>query len=166
MIETGQGNLLETDAEALVNTVNCVGVMGKGIALQFKQAFPENYEAYHKACKRDEVVPGRLFVQSCRELGRLRWIVNFPTKRHWRGRSRLEDIRVGLEALAREIAVRGIRSIALPPLGCGHGGLDWNDVRPLIEETLGNLPDVRVVVFEPGSGPAAGARPIRTRRTR
>ncbi len=156
MIEYKTGDVLAEDVEALVNTVNCVGVMGRGIALQFKKAWPENFKAYAAACRRDEVQPGRMFVFETQELTGPRYIINFPTKRHWRGKSRIEDIEAGLEALVEEIRGRDIRSIAIPPLGAGLGGLDWAEVRTRIEEALGGVDDVRVVVFEPGGIPARG----------
>ena len=147
MIEYQTGDLLGSDAEALVNTVNCVGVMGKGIALQFKKAFPDNFKIYAEACKQDEVVPGRMFITE--RLDNPKYIINFPTKRHWRAKSRMADVESGLAALANEIRERQIRSIAIPPLGSGLGGLDWSDVRSRIEEKLGELTDVRVLVYEP-----------------
>ena len=154
-MEFTQGNILRADTEAIVNTVNCVGFMGRGIAAQFKRAYPANFKAYEAACKRKEVVPGRMFVFATGQLTHPRFIVNFPTKRHWRGASRIEDIEAGLAALVEEVQQRGIKSIAIPPLGCGLGGLDWNDVRPLIERAFAPLPDVRTVVFEPkGAGPS------------
>ena len=156
MIEYKTGDILAEDVEALVNTVNCVGVMGRGVALQFKSAFPENFEAYADACKRDEVQPGRMFVFETRQLAFPSYIINFPTKRHWRGKSRLEDIEAGLEALVREIRDRNIRSIALPPLGSGLGGLKWTEIRPRIEAALRELDEVEVVVFEPGGVPVDG----------
>lgn len=162
MIEYKTGNILAEEADALVNTVNCVGVMGRGIALQFKKAFPENFRAYAAACKRGEVEPGRMFVFETGSLTPPRFIVNFPTKRHWRGKSRLEDLRAGLAALAGEIRERGIRSLAIPPLGSGLGGLRWADVRPLIEAALEPLADVHVVVFEPREADA-DERPVRSR---
>jgi len=149
MIEYQKGNILEADAEAIINSVNCVGVMGRGIALQFKKVWPENFKAYAAACRRKEVRPGKMFVFETGRLTNPRYIINFPTKRHWRGKSRIEDIEAGLRALAEEIQRRGIRSIALPPLGCGLGGLDWTEVRRLIEQILGNLTDINVIVFEP-----------------
>ena len=156
MIEHKVGDLFKEDAEALVNSVNCVGVMGRGIALQFKNVFPENFKAYAAACKREEVQPGRMFVFETGQLTNPRYIINFPTKRHWRGRSRMGDIEAGLAALVGEIRELGIHSIALPPLGSDLGGLSWADVRPRIEEALGAVGGVRVVVFEPGSEPADG----------
>lgn len=151
-MEFTKGNLLRADTEALVNTVNCVGFMGRGIAAQFKREFPANFKAYEAACKREELVPGRMLVVETGQLANPRWIVNFPTKRHWRGKSRIEDIESGLRALVREVRERGIRSIAIPPLGCGLGGLEWRDVRPRIEHAFAELTDVRVVVFEPSEG--------------
>lgn len=150
------GDILAEDAEALVNTVNCVGVMGRGIALQFKKAFPENFKAYAAACAHDELQPGKMFVFEVGKLTNPRYIINFPTKRHWRGKSRIEDIELGLDALADEIRSRKIRSIAIPPLGSGLGGLNWNDVRPLIEEKLRGFNNLQVVVFEPRGAPQAG----------
>ncbi len=149
MIEYKTGNILEEDAEALVNTVNCVGFMGRGIALEFKKAWPENFNAYAAACRRGEVQPGHMFVFETSRLTNPRYIVNFPTKRHWRGKSRIEDIESGLEALAAEIRNRGVRSLAIPPLGAGLGGLQWSAVRPKIERAMGGLGNVRVIVFEP-----------------
>lgn len=148
VIEYTKGDILEADAEALVNTVNCVGVMGRGIALQFKHAYPANFKEYAAACKRGDVQPGRMLVHDTGQL-RPRWIVNFPTKRHWRGRSRLEDIRSGMEALVDEIRARDIRSIAVPPLGSGLGGLDWPIARRVIEDALEAVPDVQVLLYEP-----------------
>lgn len=150
VIGYAQGNILQADAEALVNTVNCVGVMGRGIALQFKHAYPANFKAYAAACKRGEVRPGRMLVHDTGQLAP-RWIINFPTKRHWRGKSRLEDIEAGMVALEDEIRTRGISSVAIPPLGSGLGGLDWRTVRPIIEKALADLPNLRVTVFEPSS---------------
>ena len=155
MIELTRGDILAAEVEAQVNTVNCVGVMGRGIALQMKNAFPENFQAYAAACKRGEVEPGRMFVFETGQFTNPRYVINFPTKRHWRGRSRLEDIASGLHALVEVIKRLGIRSIAIPPLGCGLGGLDWADVRPLIEDALAELPEVRALVFEPAGAPQA-----------
>lgn len=149
MIEFMTGDLFASDAEALVNTVNCVGIMGRGVALQFKNEYPDNFKAYQSACGRGEVQPGRMFVYETRTLTNPKYIINFPTKRHWRGKSRMEDIESGLKALKEQIRVRGIRSVALPPLGSGLGGLEWKAVRARIEAALGDLRDVRVTVFEP-----------------
>jgi len=155
MIEFRQGNVLDAEAEALVNTVHCVGVMGRGVALQFKRAFPANFKAYEASCSRGEVQPGRMFVFDTDRLVNPRYIINFPTKRHWRGKSRLSDIEVGLQALVGEVRKRGIRSIAFPPLGSGLGGLDWGEVRLLIEQALSDLTDVEVFVYEPHAAPFA-----------
>lgn len=143
------GNLLDADVEALVNTVNTVGVMGKGLALQFKRRFSSNFEVYAGACHRGEVQVGRMLVVGTTGHARPRYIINFPTKKHWRDPSQLEYIRTGLVALVSEVKTRGIRSIAIPPLGCGNGGLAWSDVRPLIEQAIAELPGIRVVVFPP-----------------
>ncbi|MBC2771161.1 type II toxin-antitoxin system antitoxin DNA ADP-ribosyl glycohydrolase DarG [Pusillimonas minor] len=155
MIEYTSGDILKCEADALVNTVNCVGVMGRGIALQFKNVFPDNFKAYEAACKIKEVQPGRMFVFETGQLTPPRFIVNFPTKRHWRGKSRIEDIESGLVDLVNVIRSRGIRSIAVPPLGAGLGGLDWQQVRQRIEHALANLDDVQVLVYEPSGAPAA-----------
>jgi O-acetyl-ADP-ribose deacetylase (regulator of RNase III) len=165
MIESTQGNLLNAPVEALVNTVNTVGIMGKGIALQFKQAYPQMFRAYEHACKTGAMHLGKVQVHDLGGLvGGPRWIINFPTKGHWRAGSRVADIEAGLQDLTETIQRLNIRSIAVPPLGCGHGGLDWADVRPLIESALGRLPDVRVLVFAPGNTPDAAAMPNRTER--
>ena len=153
MIEFTTGDILGADVDAIVNTVNCVGIMGRGIALQFKNVYPDNFKAYQAACARREVQPGRMFVFETHKLGGPRLIVNFPTKRHWKGKSRIEDIDSGLVALAAEIRARDIRSIAIPPLGSGLGGLNWADVRPRIEAALHGFNDLRVVVFEPNTAP-------------
>ena len=155
MIRYARGDILKADAEALVNTVNCVGVMGRGIALQFKRAYPANFKAYAAACERSEIQPGHMFVFDTGELTNPRYIVNFPTKVHWRDKSRIEHIEVGLEALVAETTAREIRSIAIPPLGSGLGGLDWGEVKPLIERAVAGLPQVDVVVYEPIGHPAA-----------
>lgn len=155
MIEYRIGDILNADAEALVNTVNCVGIMGRGIALQFKNAYPENFKAYAAACRREEVRPGRMFVFETGTLTNPKYIINFPTKRHWRGKSRMEDIEAGLAALVHEVRVREIRSIAIPPLGSGLGGLDWPDVRERIEAALRGFNDVDMIVFEPSGTPDA-----------
>lgn len=148
MITFIQGNLLEARAEALVNTVNTVGVMGKGIALMFKERFAENFRRYATACKAKEVRTGRMFVTEVRELDGPRWIVNFPTKRHWRGDSRIEWVTEGLQDLRRFLIENKVKSVAIPPLGAGNGGLDWAEVRPQIEEALADL-DTEILVFEP-----------------
>ncbi|MYW29722.1 type II toxin-antitoxin system antitoxin DNA ADP-ribosyl glycohydrolase DarG [Streptomyces sp. SID2119] len=159
MITRGTGNLLLADVDALVNTVNTVGVMGKGIALQFKRAFPDNFSDYKASCERGEVTVGRMHVHDLHQVSNPRFIVNFPTKRHWRSSSRLEDIASGLVALRDEIVKRGIESIAVPPLGCGNGGLSWSDVEPMIRQTLGTIPGVEVRVWEPAGAPSPNSMP-------
>ena len=149
MIHFTTGNLLEAQAEALVNTVNTVGVMGKGIALMFKEAFPENFKTYAEACKRGDVQTGRMFVTERRSVLGPRWIINFPTKKSWLHPSRMEWIVEGLEDLKKVITEREIHSIALPPLGAGNGGLEWSAVREVIEKSLQDLPDVDFIVYEP-----------------
>jgi O-acetyl-ADP-ribose deacetylase (regulator of RNase III) len=153
MIEVTRGDLLKADAEALVNTVNCVGFMGRGIAAQFKRAYPENFIAYQTACKRHEVLPGRMLIVETGLKVNPRWVINFPTKRHWRSSSQVEDIESGLAALIADLRRLGIKSIAVPPLGCGLGGLDWSYVRPRIEQAFAVLPGVRVLLFEPDRAP-------------
>lgn len=155
MITYKTGDIFKEEADAIVNTVNCVGVMGRGIALQFKKYFPENFRVYEAACKQKEVVPGKMFVHETSSLIGPKYVINFPTKRHWRDASRMEDIESGLQALAKVIAKLHIKSIALPPLGCGLGGLDWSEVRGRIESTLSQLSEVKVIVFEPKGAPEA-----------
>ncbi len=165
MIRIAHGNLLKAHADALVNTVNTAGVMGRGIALQFKQAYPEVFRAYEKACKAGEVTIGKIFVCDVGGLaGGPRWILNFPTKTHWKTRSRLPDIEEGLKDLVRTARRLGLKSIAVPPLGCGNGGLKWKDVGPRIEAALGELKDVDVLIYPPGDAPVAAAMPNRTER--
>jgi O-acetyl-ADP-ribose deacetylase (regulator of RNase III) len=151
-IELRTGDIFKADADAIVNTVNCVGIMGRGIALQFKNAYPTNFKAYKAACDAEQVQPGRMFVF---ETGKFtpRYIINFPTKRHWKGKSRIEDIESGLIALGEEIVSRGIKSVAIPPLGAGLGGLDWDDVLPRIKSALQDIPDIDVIIFEPKGPP-------------
>jgi O-acetyl-ADP-ribose deacetylase (regulator of RNase III) len=149
MITFLQGNLLDAPVEAVVNTVNTVGVMGKGIALMFKEAFPDNFARYDAACKQQRVHIGHMFVTENLRFEGPRWIINFPTKKHWRHPSKLEWIEEGLHDLKRVIREKDIKSIAVPPLGCGNGGLEWESVKPLIERELGDLPEVSVVVYEP-----------------
>jgi O-acetyl-ADP-ribose deacetylase (regulator of RNase III) len=160
MIQIKQGNLLTADVEALVNTVNCVGVMGKGIALQFKQAFSENFKTYAKACKNGEVQLGRMFTFITDTWTNPKYIINFPTKKHWRGRSKLKDIETGLHDLVEEVRRLGIKSIAIPPLGCGYGGLEWPKVRNAIETAFEKMPNVKILLFEPKGTPYADSMPV------
>ena len=168
MIERTTGDLLQAPVEALVNTVNCVGVMGKGIALQFRKAFPESYTHYKKACDESAVQLGQVLVFDRGGLADAdqgpRYIVQFPTKGHWRSKSRLGDIEAGLVDLVGTVRRLGIRSIAIPPLGSGNGGLDWSDVRERIEAAFANLPNVRVLLYEPGSAPRAQVLRVETKR--
>jgi O-acetyl-ADP-ribose deacetylase (regulator of RNase III) len=149
MMKFLQGNLLDASTEALVNTVNTVGVMGKGIALMFKEAFPDNFREYHEAVNRKEVRIGHMYVTENRALAGPKWLINFPTKKHWRQPSKLEWVIEGLQDLRRVIVDKRIHSIALPPLGCGNGGLDWSEVRPEIERAFEDVGDVDVWIFEP-----------------
>lgn len=162
MIESGTGNLLKADVEALVNTVNCVGIMGKGIALQFKQAYPENFKCYEKACRAKQVQPGKMFIVPTNRLLNPKFIINFPTKRHWKGKSKIEDIMAALDTLILKIQELSISSIAIPPLGCGNGGLNWCDVKPLIEHAFEKVPTVRVLLYEPNGAPEPMDMPVGT----
>ncbi len=164
MLNETHGNLLKANTEAIINTVNCVGVMGKGIALQFKQAFPANYEAYRVACEHGEVRLGRMFVFDTGSMIHPRWIINFPTKDHWKAKSKLQDIEQGLRDLVRVIRDHKIKSIAVPPLGCGNGGLDWLDVKPLIERAFADLPNVDVHLYPPEGAPKFDDMKVATKR--
>lgn len=165
MIRETRGNLLKAHAEALVNTVNTKGIMGKGIALQFRQAFPVMFRDYEKACKDERVTLGKMDVHDLGGLvGGPRWIINFPTKGHWKAKSRIEDVESGLKDLIATIRDLGIKSIAVPPLGCGNGGLPWNEVKPLIEDAFAQVPSVEVLLFAPVETPEAIAMPNRTEK--
>lgn len=164
MIKFMSGDLLRANVEALVNTVNTAGVMGKGIALQFKQAFPANFAAYEKAAKRGEIVPGKVHIFETGQFTNPRYILNFPTKRHWRGKARLEDIEAGLKDLIHILHEKQIRSVAIPPLGCGFGGLDWEQVRPCILSALEALPEVEAWVYPPEGTPTADTMKVGTSR--
>ena len=160
VLEFMQGNLFEADVEALVNTVNTVGVMGKGIALQFSRQYPEIVPAYEAACRNGSLAVGQVQTVRLSLLSGMRgprYVINFPTKKHWKGDSKIEYIETGLHSLRQEIERLAIKSIAVPPLGCGLGGLEWSEVRSRIIETLSGLADVRVQVFEPAGAPAAKA---------
>lgn len=163
MINYSEGNLLEAQVQALVNTVNTQGVMGKGIALQFRQAFPEMFKSYADACKFGMVELGKMDIY---DRGGLadgpRWIINFPTKGHWKAKSKIGDIQLGLVDLVATVRRLDIKSIAIPPLGCGYGGLNWADVRPLIEQAFAMLPEVKVNVYAPGATPNAADMPNAT----
>lgn len=148
MITYKTGNILEANTDAIVNTVNTVGVMGKGIALQFKREYPENFKAYKVAVERGDVQTGKVFIYSHSLIEKPRYIINFPTKQHWRSPSKISWINEGLQDLRKRIPELGINSIAIPPLGCGQGGLNWSLVKPLIISAMKNL-DIDVVLYEP-----------------
>lgn len=152
-IQIKSGDLLKEESDAIVNTVNCVGVMGKGIALQFKQRWPLNFKAYAAACERDEVKPGKMFIYDLGVWAKPRFIINFPTKVHWRGDSEIEYVETGLRDLVLQVKRLEIKSIALPPLGCGNGGLNWNVVKQLVFAAFKDHPDIEVDLFEPKGAP-------------
>ena len=161
------GDLLkQDDVDAIVNTVNCVGVMGKGIALQFKNKWPQNFKLYEAACKAQQVQPGKMFVFDAGAYARPNFIINFPTKDHWRGKSKIEFIKDGLVDLVAQIKRLDIRSIAIPPLGCGNGGLNWDEVRPLIVAAFADLPDVDARLFAPSGAPDPKTMEVNTRTPR
>lgn len=149
MIEITHGDLLKANTEAIVNAVNCVGVMGRGIALQFKKKWPDNFKAYALACKNKELQPGNMFIYEIGQAAHPRFIVNFPTKRYWREASRIEDIETGLIALVDEIKQHNIKSIAIPPLGAGLGGLAWSVVYEKIKSAMEPLIDVHILIYAP-----------------
>lgn len=151
MIEYKKGDILKEETEAVVNTVNTKGVMGKGIALQFKERFSENYRQYKKACEAGKVETGKVFVTETGQLLNPRYVINFPTKEHWKNPSKMDYIYEGLEDLVRVIQDKNINSISIPPLGCGNGGLDWNEVKPVIEKALADISNLHIVVFEPSN---------------
>jgi len=152
MIRLAEGDLLASGAEALVNPVNCVGVAGKGLALAFRQRWPGAYEEYRRACASGWLRPGRILPVLTPDAPRdtqAVLILHFPTKRHWRTPSRLQDIEYGLEALNAYLRAFAVASVAVPALGCGLGGLDWKDVRPLIEAALGDIVACDVLLYPP-----------------
>lgn len=148
-IQYKAGNLLTENAEALVNAVNTVGVMGKGIALQFKEKFQGNFDLYKNACQNGKVEVGRMFITQTGLLSNPNYIINFPTKQHWKDSSKIEYIISGLDDLVKSVESLKIKSIAIPPLGCGLGGLKWTDVKPLIVSKFSVLKDLEVIIFEP-----------------
>jgi len=151
MIELKKGDILKEETEAVVNTVNTKGVMGKGIALQFKERFPENYKRYKKACEAGDVETGKMFVTETGLLLNPRYVINFPTKEHWKNPSKMEYIHEGLKNLVRVVQEKNIQSISIPPLGCGNGGLDWDEVKPAIENALSGISNLKVVLYEPSN---------------
>ena len=166
MIEETSGNLLNANAQALVNTVNTVGVMGRGIALQFKNAFPANYRAYRQACEEGRLQPGGIVVYDAGPFSSPRYILNVATKKHWKGSSRLEWVKAGAEAIARTVRELRIESVAIPPLGCGSEGLSWRTVAPLIREAFRTIGGVKVYVYPPHGAPPAGEMKIVSDRPR
>lgn len=163
-VQIKSGDLLKEKSDAIVNTVNCVGVMGKGIALQFKQRWPSNFKEYEAASKRKEIKIGKMFIYDLGEWEKPQYIINFPTKVHWRGDSKLEYIKDGLRDLVKQVKRLGIESISLPPLGCGNGGLDWDDVRELIFAAFKDYPDIDVHLYEPKGAPPPREMAIRTKK--
>jgi O-acetyl-ADP-ribose deacetylase (regulator of RNase III) len=164
-IRLTHGDLLkQNDVDAIVNTVNCVGVMGKGIALQFKNKWPANNLAYEHACKDGQVKLGKMFVFDSGGLVKPNFIINFPTKGHWRAKSDINSIRDGLTDLVEQVRRLNIKSIAIPPLGCGNGGLEWSDVRPMIEKAFEPLQNIDVRLFEPVGAPNAKTMEVRTKK--
>ncbi|HEY5602127.1 MAG TPA: macro domain-containing protein [Gammaproteobacteria bacterium] len=159
-----KGDLLKESVDAIVNTVNCVGVMGKGIALQFKKKWPENYKVYSHACKEEKVKTGKMFIYDAGGLVQPHYIINFPTKQHWREKTKMSYIDEGLKDLIKQVQSLKIKSIAIPPLGCGNGGLDWADVKPRIEKAFSDLPDVDVRLFEPSGGPDPASMETNTKK--
>lgn len=152
IIEYKNGDMFDEPTEAIVNTVNCVGVMGKGVALEFKRRWPSNFKAYKIACADKSLIPGKMFIfdnGGFLDSEKHRFLINFPTKQHWRSKSKIEYVKDGLVDFVEQIRRLGIKSVALPPLGCGNGGLEWSDVRPLIEEAVSSLPNVHFVIFGP-----------------
>lgn len=157
-IEYCEGNLMESACEAIVNTVNCIGVMGKGIALKFKQRYPEVFRAYNSACRRGEVRVGQVH---CLRASDGKLVINFPTKEHWRNSSRIEWIEEGMRDLVRAVRAHEVKSLAMPRLGCGNGGLDWDDVHPVVVEGLSPVKDdVRVTIYGERPPPGVRVKPV------
>jgi O-acetyl-ADP-ribose deacetylase (regulator of RNase III)/uncharacterized protein YwgA len=163
MIKFKTGNILEDESEVIVNTVNCVGVMGKGLALQFKKAYPNNFKQYKLACDKGLVKIGKMFVTKRNDINN-QWIMNFPTKNHWRGSSKIDYIELGLIDLVNQVKKLKIKSIAIPPLGTGLGGLDWNIVKNKIIEAFADLNNVDVIIYQPKGNPNAESMPINTEK--
>jgi O-acetyl-ADP-ribose deacetylase (regulator of RNase III) len=159
MIELVHGDLLAAQTAALVNAVNTVGIMGKGIALQFRKTYPAMYAAYAAECRNGKLRVGQMHVFDRGDsMKHARWIINFPTKKHWREPSRLADIESGLIDLVATIDRLKIESVAIPPLGCGLGGLQWSEVAPRIEAAFAGLADLRVQLYAPVAIPSANIR--------
>ncbi len=164
MIQFKTGNILLDESDAIVNTVNCVGVMGKGLALQFKKAYPNNFTKYKSACDKGLIHPGKMFITQHLNLTHTQWVINFPTKKHWKNNSKIDDIEHGLIDLIEQIEALKIKSIAIPPLGSGLGGLDWNIVRDKIVESFNGINNVEVIIYEPNGNPKTQSMVINTKR--
>lgn len=148
MITFKTGDMFSIECDAIVNTVNCFGAMGKGVAKEFKNRWYDNFLEYKKLCDKKAIKIGKMFVFENTKSG-LKYLINFPTKNHWRYKSKLSYIDSGLDDLIDQIVKLEIKSIVIPPLGCGNGGLDWNVVKELIEEKLSILNDVEIIVYNP-----------------
>ncbi len=166
MIEYLKGNILHEQSDAIVNTVNTVGVMGKGLALQFKKAFPHNYKIYKSACDNKSLNTGQVLSVSMESMNPPYYIMNFPTKAHWKGKSKIEFIEEGLDALKKEVNQLGLKSVSIPALGSGLGGLNWSDVRELVESKLSQMPEVEWRIFPPQDAPSAKSMPNKTTKPR
>jgi O-acetyl-ADP-ribose deacetylase (regulator of RNase III)/uncharacterized protein YwgA len=164
VIKLKVGNILKDESDAIVNTVNCVGVMGKGLALQFKKAYPDNFREYKSACNKGLVNPGKMFITQYSDLVGNQWVINFPTKKHWKGSSKIEFIEQGLIDLVEQVKKRNIRSIAIPPLGAGLGGLDWDTVKARIIASLNSIENLDVSLYEPKGNPDVKSMLINTSR--
>jgi O-acetyl-ADP-ribose deacetylase (regulator of RNase III)/uncharacterized protein YwgA len=164
MIETKHGDILSANTEAIINTVNCVGIMGKGIALQFKLKYPDNYHFYKKTCDQGRMIIGQVLIFERSAVDNPKYIINFPTKRHWKGKSTIDDIREGLNSLVAEVKKLEIKSIAIPALGSGLGGLDWMQVKPIIINAFLTLPEVDIQLFEPHFSPAPESIMVNTKK--
>lgn len=148
MIIYKEGNIFDAHTDAIINTVNLVGVMGKGIALQFKKRFPENFELYKRAIEDNEIDIGKLFITHTPNLF-FKYIINFPTKKHWKNPSQYEYVEKGMQDLIQKIKELKIKSVAIPPLGAGNGKLEWERVKLIIEKYVSQLPDVEFLIYEP-----------------
>lgn len=164
MITYQTGNILHDQADAIINTVNTVGVMGKGLALQFKKAFPDNFKVYKKACDDKSVVTGQVLAVSLNSISAPFYIINFPTKAHWKANSKLEYIEQGLESLKADVKRLDLKSVAIPALGSGLGGLPWREVEQLIQTSLAELPEVEWRIYPPQAAPSAAVMPNKTTR--
>lgn len=164
MIKLNSGDILLANTDAIVNTVNCAGVMGKGIALQFKMKYPDNYKYYKKICDQGRMMIGHVLVFECSQTNHPKYIINFPTKRHWKGKSTIDDIKKGLVSLISEVRQLNIQTIAIPALGSGLGGLDWKQVKPIIIDAFSGLPEVEVQLYEPHFSPVVETMSVNTKK--